>query len=82
MATGKLLLFSMLLALAGLALGLYLAVPWPTDIIADELDFGENGGAKSGGGEFVKYVPQGGRALIGKIPVGIKDFTFPEPQPH
>ena len=66
----------MLLTLAGLALGLVLVVPWPTGIGADELDFGDNGEAKSGGGEFSKYVPRDSRALIGKIPVGIKDLSI------
>ena len=70
-ATGKLLRFSVLLAMAGLALGLFFFVPWPTGLDADELEFGESGEAKSGSGEFSKYVPQGGRELIGKIPVGI-----------
>jgi len=75
-ATGKLLLFSMLLAMAGLALGLFFFVPWPTGLDADELDFGESGGAKSGSGEFSKYVPQGDRELIGKVPVGITDLSI------
>jgi len=71
-----LLLFSALFALAGLALGLFLVVPWPTSIGADELDFGGNGGAKSGSGEFNKYVSRDSRALIGKVPVGIKDLSI------
>jgi len=48
-----------------------LFVPWPAGVDAQELDFGENGGSKSGGGNFLKFVPQGGRSVIGKIPVGI-----------
>ena len=43
-ATGKLLLFSAMFALAGLALGLFLFVPWPADLSAEELDLGTSGG--------------------------------------
>ena len=57
--------------LAGLGAGLMLFVPRPAGVDAQELDFGENGGSKSGGGNFLKFVPQGGRSVIGKIPVGI-----------
>jgi hypothetical protein len=74
-ATGKLLLFSAIFALAGLALGLFLFVQWPGDLGADELDFGTNGGSKSGSGEFSKYMPLDGHVLIGKVPVGIKDLS-------
>ena len=75
-ATGKMLLVSVLLAAVGLVLGLFFFVPWPTGLEADELDFGESGGTKPGSGEFSKYVPQGGRELIGKIPVGITDLSI------
>ena len=62
--------------LAVLAAGLFLFVPWPNGVAADELDFGESAGAMSGRGEFRQYVPQGGRSMIGKIPVGIKDLSI------
>jgi len=74
LATGKLLLFSVVFAIAGLALGLFLVVPWPTGIEADELNFGTNNGAGPGGGQFSKFVPQDDRVLIGKVPVGVKDL--------
>lgn len=75
LATGKWLRFSKIFALVALAAGLFLFVPWPTGVNAEELDFGENGGSKSGTGAFATFVPQGDRALIGKIPVGIKDAS-------
>jgi hypothetical protein len=74
LATGKMLLLSVVFALAGLTLGLFLVVPWPTNIDADELDFGTNNGAGPGGGQFSKFVPQDDRGLIGKVPVGVKDL--------
>ena len=43
-ATGKLLLFLAMFALAGLALGLFLFVAWPADLSAEELDLGTSGG--------------------------------------
>ena len=70
------LLLSTVFALAGLALGLFLFVPWPTDIDADELDFGQNSGVKFGSGKFSKFVPRDDRAYVGKVPVGIKDLTI------
>jgi hypothetical protein len=76
LAAGKMLLLSMGFALAGLALGLFLFVPWPTDIDADELDFGQNSGVKSGSGRFSKFVPRDDRVFIGKVPVGIKDLSI------
>ena len=65
-----------LTVLVGLAAGLVLFVPWPAGVSAQELDFGENGGSESGGGEFLRFVPQGGRIVIGKIPLGIDDLTI------
>ncbi|NQW21807.1 MAG: hypothetical protein HQ475_00005 [SAR202 cluster bacterium] len=76
LATGKWLLFSKIFALVAPAAGLFLFVPWPTNVNAEELDFGGNGGSKSGAGEFSTFVPQGDRALIGKIPAGIKDASI------
>ncbi|PKB71592.1 MAG: hypothetical protein BZY87_04910 [SAR202 cluster bacterium Io17-Chloro-G6] len=69
-------LFLTAFVLAGLGAGLMLLAPRPTGVAAQELDFGQNGGSKSGSGEFLKFVPQGGRTVIGKIPVGITDLTI------
>ena len=77
-ATGKVLLFLKEFLLAGLAVfavGLFLFVPWPGGVSAKELDFGENGGSKSGSGEFSKFVAEGDRAIIGRIPVGIANLS-------
>jgi hypothetical protein len=74
-ATGKLLLSSVVLAIAGLALGLFFVVPWPASIDADELDFGTNSGAGSGSGQFAKFVLRDDRVLIGKVPVGIRNLS-------
>ena len=76
LATGKMLLLSMVFAIAGLALGLFLVVPWPTGIDADELDFGTNSGASAGSGQFSKFVPRDDRVLIGKVPVGIRNLSI------
>ena len=65
-ANGKLLLFSDMFALAGLALGLFLSVPWPADLGAEELDFETSGGSKSSSGEFSMFVPLDSRVLISK----------------
>ncbi|MDA1129648.1 MAG: hypothetical protein O2913_13280 [Chloroflexi bacterium] len=65
-----------IIGLAGLIAGLVLFVPWPSGVNAQELDFGENGGSESGSGTLVKSVPQGGRVVIGKIPVGINDLSI------
>jgi len=70
------LLLSVVFALAGLALGLFLFVPWPTDIDVDELDFGQTSGAMSGSGIFSRFVPRDDRAYIGKVPVGIKGLSI------
>ena len=70
------LLGTKVLMLAGPIAGLFLFVPWPGGVSAQELDFGENGGSKSGSGNFAKLVPQGDRVVIGKIPVGIKDLSI------
>jgi len=70
------LLLSVVFALAGLVLGLFLLVPWPTSIDADELDFGQNSGAMSGSEIFSRLVPRDDRAYIGKVPVGIKDLSI------
>ena len=51
-ANGKLLLFSDMFALAGLALSLFLSVPWPADLGAEELDF-----ETSGGSIWIKGIP-------------------------
>ena len=62
--------------LAVLAAGLLLYLSWPSTVNAEELDFGKSGGSKSGSGQFAKYVPQGDRTLIGKIPVGITNLSI------
>ena len=49
---------------------------WPAGVNAEELNFGKSGDNKSGIGQFAKYVPEGNRTLIGKIPVGIKDLSI------
>jgi hypothetical protein len=41
-----------------------------------ELDFGGSGGSQGGSGEFSKFVPKADRAIIGTIPVGIKDLRI------
>ena len=41
-----------------------LLAPRSASVNAQELDFGENGGSKSGSGEFLKFVPEGGRTGI------------------
>ena len=64
-----------IIGLATLAASLFLFVSWPTGVNAEELNFGK-GGSKSGTGQFAKYVPEGDRTLIGKIPVGIKDLSI------
>ena len=69
------LLFSTMFALAGLALGLLLFVPWPADLGAEELDFETSGGSKSGSSEFSMFVPLDSRVLFNKVPVGIKDLS-------
>ena len=74
--SGKLRLFFRIIGLAALIAGLVLFVPWPSGVNAQELDFGENGGSESGSGALVKSVPQGGRVVIGKIPVGINDLNI------
>ena len=74
-ANGKLLLFSDIFALAGLALSLFLSVPWPSDLGAEELDFETSGGSKSGISEFSVFVPFDSCALFSKVPVGIKDLS-------
>ena len=74
-ANGKLLLFSDMFALAGLALGLFLSVPWPADLGAEELDFETSGGSKSSSSEFSMFVPLDSRVLFSKVPVGIKDLS-------
>ena len=63
---GKLLLFSTMFALAGLALGLLLFVPWPADLGAEELDFETSGDSKSSSGEFSMFVPLDSRVSISK----------------
>ena len=61
------LLFSTMFALAGLALGLLLFVPWPADLGTEELDFETSGGSKSSAsGEFSMFVPLDSRVLISK----------------
>ncbi|MQG46239.1 MAG: hypothetical protein FI712_10985 [SAR202 cluster bacterium] len=74
-ANGKLLLFSDMFALAGLALSLFLSVPWPADLGAEELDFETSGGSKSSSSEFSMFVPFDSRVLFSKVPVGIKDLS-------
>ena len=74
-AKGKLLLFSDMFALAGLALSLFLSVPWPADLGAEELDFETSGGSKSSSSEFSMFVPFDSRVLFRKVPVGIKDLS-------
>jgi len=74
-AKGKLLLFSDMFALAGLALSLFLSVPWPADLGAEELDFETSGGSKSSSSEFSMFVPLDSRVLFNKVPVGIKDLS-------
>ena len=74
-AKGKLLLFSDMFALAGLTLGLFLSVPWPADLGAEELDFETSGGSKSGSSEFSMFVPLDSRMLFSRVPVGIKDLS-------
>ena len=74
-AKGKLLLFSDMFALAGLAPGLFLSVPWPADLGAEELDFETSGSSKSGSSEFSMFVPLDSRVLFGRVPVGIKDLS-------
>ena len=69
------LLFSTMFALAGLALGLLLFVPWPADLGAEELDFETSGGSKSGSSEFSMFVPLDSRMLFSRVPVGIKDLS-------
>ena len=54
----------------------FLFVSWPAGVNAEELNFGKSGDNKSGTGQFAKYVPEGNRTLIGKIPVGIKDLSI------
>jgi hypothetical protein len=68
-AKGKLLLFSTMFALAGLALGLLLFVPWPADLGAEELDFETSGGSKSSSGEFSMFVPLDSRVVDQQGPV-------------
>jgi hypothetical protein len=51
-------------------------VSWPAGVNAGELNFGKSGDNKSGTGQFARYVPEGNRTLIGKIPVGIKDLSI------
>ena len=74
-ANGKLLLFSDMFALAGLALSPFLSVPWPADLGAEELDFETSGGSKSSSSEFSMFVPLDSRVLFSKVPVGIKDLS-------
>ena len=74
-AIGKLLLFSNMFALAGLALGLFLSVSWPADLGTEELDFETSGASKSGSSEFSMFVPLDSRVLFGRVPVGIKDLS-------
>jgi len=74
-AKGKLLLFSDMFALARLALGLFLSVPWPADLGTEELDFETSGSSKSGSSEFSMFVPLDSRVLFNKVPVGIKDLS-------
>ena len=74
-ANGKLLLFSDMFALAGLARGLFLSVPWPADLGAEELDFETSGNSKSGSSEFSMFVHLDSRVLFSKVPGGIKDLS-------
>ena len=74
-ANGKLLLFSDMFALAALGLSLFLSVPWPADLGAEELDFETSGGSKSSSSEFSMFVPLDSRVLFNKVPVGIKDLS-------
>ena len=69
------LLFLGMFPLAGLALGLFLSVPWPADLGAEELDFETSGGSKSGSSEFSMFVPLDSRVLFSKVPMGIKDLS-------
>ena len=69
------LLFSAMFALAGLALRLFLSVPWPADLGAEELDFETSCGSKSSSSEFSMFVPFDSRMLFSKVPVGIKDLS-------
>ena len=56
---------------------LYLSPFTSSNVVhAQQLDFGNSGGSKGGSGDFTKFVPQGGRALIGTIPDGIKDLKI------
>ena len=41
-----------------------------------ELDFGNSGGSMGGSGDFSKFVPKNDRAIIGTIPVGIKNLVI------
>lgn len=78
-ATSNLLLFVKVMGIIGLATlaaSLFLFVSWPTGVNAEELNFGKSDGNKSGTGQFAKYVPEGNRTLIGKIPMGIKDLSI------
>ena len=54
----------------------FFAIHSATVTHAQELDFGSGGGSEGGSGDFTKFVPQGGRALIGTIPDGIKDLEI------
>jgi len=74
-AKGKLLLFSDMFPLAGLAPDLFLCVPWPAGLGAEELDFETSSGSKSSSSEFSMFVPFDSRALFSKVPVGIKDLS-------
>ena len=72
---GKLLLLSDMFALARLALGLFLSVPWRAELGAEELDFETSGGSKSDSSEFSMFVPLDSRVLFSRVPVGIKDLS-------
>ena len=69
------LLFSDMFALAGLALGIFVSVPWPADLGAEELDFETSGGSKSSSSEFSMFVPFDSRVLFRKVPVGNNDLS-------
>ncbi|MBC8281532.1 MAG: hypothetical protein H8E48_12155, partial [Chloroflexi bacterium] len=78
-ATSKMLLFMKIIGITVLAVsvaGLLLFVSWPTSVNAEELYFGKSGGSQSGSGQFAKFVPEGDRTLIGKIPVGITNLSI------
>ena len=75
-AVGKLALISALI-LAPLVLHLAPQATYAQPPLQEaELDFGASGGTEGGSGDFSKFVPQGGRAVIGTIPTGIKNLNI------